>query len=59
MKPTVVVGMAQPYPGYGCQQVTIVAAVSRIRSLPLVKHVTICSVSLFCFPPVPENPDAP
>jgi hypothetical protein len=26
MKPTVVLGMAQPYPGYGCEQVTIVAS---------------------------------
>jgi hypothetical protein len=25
MKPVVVLGMAQPYPGYGCEQVTIVA----------------------------------
>jgi hypothetical protein len=25
MKPIVVLGMAQPYPGYGCEQVTIVA----------------------------------
>jgi hypothetical protein len=26
MKPIVVLGMAQPYPGYGCEQVTIVAS---------------------------------
>jgi hypothetical protein len=26
MKPIVVQGMAQPYPGYGCEQVTIVAS---------------------------------
>jgi hypothetical protein len=26
MKPIVVLGMAQPYPGYGCVQVTIVAS---------------------------------
>jgi hypothetical protein len=26
MKPTVILGMAQPYPGYGCEQVTIVAS---------------------------------
>jgi hypothetical protein len=40
MKP-VVLGMAQPYPGYSCEQVTIVA--SRILDTipPLVKHVTI------------------
>jgi hypothetical protein len=43
MKHTVVLGMAQPYPGYGCEQVTIVA--SRIPDTivaPLVKHVTTC-----------------
>jgi hypothetical protein len=42
MKPIVVLRMAQPYPGYGCEQVTIVA--SRIPDTivaPLVKHVTI------------------
>jgi hypothetical protein len=26
MKPIVALGMAQPYPGYGCEQVTIVAS---------------------------------
>jgi hypothetical protein len=26
MKPIVVLGMAQPYPGYDCEQVTIVAS---------------------------------
>jgi hypothetical protein len=26
MKPIVVLGMAQPYPGYSCEQVTIVAS---------------------------------
>jgi hypothetical protein len=26
MKPIVVLGMAQPYPGYGCEPVTIVAS---------------------------------
>jgi hypothetical protein len=26
MKPTLVLGMAQPYPGYGCEQVAIVAS---------------------------------
>jgi hypothetical protein len=26
MKPIVVLGMAQPYPGYGCEQVAIVAS---------------------------------
>jgi hypothetical protein len=26
MKPIVVLGMAQPYPGYGCEQVTVVAS---------------------------------
>jgi hypothetical protein len=26
MKPIVVLGMAQPYPGYGCEQITIVAS---------------------------------
>jgi hypothetical protein len=31
MKPTVVLGMAQPYPGHGCEQVTIV--VSRIADM--------------------------
>jgi hypothetical protein len=46
MKPIVVIGMAQPYPRYGCEQVTIVA--SRIPDTivaPLVKHVTL-SLSL-------------
>jgi hypothetical protein len=26
MKPIVILGMVQPYPGYGCEQVTIVAS---------------------------------
>jgi hypothetical protein len=41
MKPIVVLGMAQPYPGYGCEQVTIVASRIPDTIVALVKHVTI------------------
>jgi hypothetical protein len=52
MKPIVVLGMAQPYPGYDCEEVTIVASRipdtivafgqthHNIISRPIISHIT-------------------
>jgi hypothetical protein len=57
MKPIVVLGVVQPYPGYGCEQVTIVAsripdrivAFGQTRRNILISQEIFLWSSMFCY----------